>query len=148
MDELKELRARIRVLEETEAIKQLKARYLRCVDKKLWDEWADCFVEDATMDTPPIGKLQGKREIVKVISEAIGTIRTIHQVHSPEIEITGDTTAKGKWSLNDHTVDERSKTTSTGFGLHEDEYVKETGQWKVKSSKLTRLSWERSKKED
>ena len=33
---------------EIEAIKRLKYKYLRCLDQKLWDELAECFVENAT----------------------------------------------------------------------------------------------------
>ena len=33
--------------EEIEAIKQLKYKYVRCVDCKMWDDLAECFTEDA-----------------------------------------------------------------------------------------------------
>ena len=33
-----------------EAIKQLKYRYLRTLDLKQWDEFAECFVPEATGD--------------------------------------------------------------------------------------------------
>ena len=33
-------------LAELEAIKQLKYRYIRCLDLKLWDEMAECLCED------------------------------------------------------------------------------------------------------
>ena len=33
-----------------EEIRQVKYRYLRCVDQKLWDEIADVFTPDATAD--------------------------------------------------------------------------------------------------
>ena len=36
MSDLKALEARIRVLEDTEAVKKLMARYWRCLDDKLW----------------------------------------------------------------------------------------------------------------
>ena len=35
-------------LHELEAIKQLKYRYLRCIDRKLWSELRDILAEDAT----------------------------------------------------------------------------------------------------
>ncbi len=37
-------------LVELEEIRQLKYRYLRCVDLKLWDEIGDVFTEDASAD--------------------------------------------------------------------------------------------------
>jgi SnoaL-like domain len=33
-----------------EEIRQVKYRYLRCVDLKLWDELAEVFTPDATVD--------------------------------------------------------------------------------------------------
>jgi hypothetical protein len=50
MAEPAEMEKRIRVLEEIEAIKKLKAKYFRCVDKKLWDEMEELWVEDAVAD--------------------------------------------------------------------------------------------------
>ena len=35
-------------LVEMEQIKQLKYRYLRCLDQKLWDEIETCFLPDTT----------------------------------------------------------------------------------------------------
>ena len=43
----RELQKRIRILEDIEAIRNLKARYCRCNDKKQWDGLADCFAKDA-----------------------------------------------------------------------------------------------------
>ena len=36
-------------LQEIEAIKRLKYKYMRCIDEKRWDELAECFAEDATV---------------------------------------------------------------------------------------------------
>ena len=51
-----------------EEIRQVKYRYLRCVDLKLWDELAGVFTPDATVDygTRVYGtplKLAGRDEI-------------------------------------------------------------------------------------
>ena len=35
-------------LQEFEAIKRLKYKYLRCLDNKLWEEMSECFLEEAT----------------------------------------------------------------------------------------------------
>ena len=35
---------------DVEAIKQLKYRYLRTLDLKQWDDFAECFVPEATGD--------------------------------------------------------------------------------------------------
>lgn len=79
-----------------EEIRQAKYRYLRCLDLKLWDEFADAFTEDAVAeyDTPVLGeplRLAGRDAIVAYMREHLGpqTI-TSHLVSHPEIEVDGD----------------------------------------------------------
>ena len=54
-------------LQEIEAIKRLKYKYMRCLDNKLWDEMAECFAEDATCSYSG-GKYEfsGREAILKV----------------------------------------------------------------------------------
>lgn len=137
---LAELETRIRVLEDIEAIKKLKAKYWRCCDKKLWDELEECFTKDATADYGPNLKFNGREEIMKFLKDSLGPdfMITAHGGHSPEIEITSETTAKGIWVLNDLVIIQPG-TRMRGYGHYEDEYVKENGQWKKKSTKQTRI---------
>ena len=65
MAELADLETQIRVLGDIEAIKKLKAKYWRCIDKKLWDELEDCFVEDAVADYRKNLNFQGRKVRVK-----------------------------------------------------------------------------------
>jgi len=140
MAELTDLETRIRVLEDIEAIKKLKAKYFRCLDKKLWNEIEDCFVEDAAADYGPDIKLQGRKAIINFLKNTLGqgSFISAHQGHNPEIEITSDTTARGIWVLNDHLII-KTIATLNGWGYYDDEYVKENGEWKKKSTKITRI---------
>ncbi len=63
---LKRLERELQVLKDIEAIKQLKGKYFRCLDSKLWDEMAECFTEDATTSYSG-GKLsfKGRDAIIK-----------------------------------------------------------------------------------
>ena len=45
MTDMAELAVRIQILEDIEAIRQLKAKYWRCVDKKLWEEREEVYAE-------------------------------------------------------------------------------------------------------
>ena len=139
MDELQELRARVRALEDIEAIRKLKARYWLSVDRKLWDEFGECFTEDAVMDVPPVTHWQGRKEIVQSLSKVLASFITVHQGHHADIELTSDTTAKGVWAMYDNLQDKRLNTKMEGFGFYEDEYVKENGRWKINKLKLTRF---------
>lgn len=142
MADLAALERRLAVLEDIEAIKRLKAKYWRSVDNKLWDDLATCFSEDATTDYGTVGmRLNGKKEIMDYFrnrsharSEAlIGN----HHGHNPEIDKTSDTTAKGIWRLHFFRAHKETGKRVLEFAYYHDEYVRERGQWKIKSTKTT-----------
>lgn len=151
MADLAELEARIQSLEDIEAIKRLKYKYLRCLDTKQWDEMGTTFAPDATTDYSD-GELRfsGRDAIMKFLKEsAMGGptgLIGVHQVHHPEIELTSPTTAKGTWALYNYLL---HKTAQTGLRIcayYHDEYVKAGGQWLIKSTGYKRIfeeSWDR-----
>jgi len=140
MNPLGEVEARVRKLEDIEAIKKLKAKYWRCVDRKLWEELAEVFTEEATADYGPDIKLKGRPAIVQFLKSSLGadTVITSHVGQRPEIELTGESTATGIWWLNDYIV-MQPNIRRRGYALYEDEYVKENGKWKKKSTKVVTL---------
>ena len=139
------LEGRMKHLEDMEAIKRLKYRYLRCLDRKLWDELAGCFTEDATTSYSG-GKysFQGREAIVRFLRESLGpAMLSMHHGHHPEIEITGDSTARGIWALEDYLIMTQSNTGLRGAAFYKDEYVKVDGEWKIKSTGYDRIFQER-----
>jgi hypothetical protein len=120
---------------ETEAIKQLKYRYMRSIDEKLWDQMADCFVEDATCSYSG-GKYayQGRDAIMKFLTESMDrdSFLSSHRVHHPEIEFSSETTATGTWALEDYVIDTQYGLTIQGAAFYRDAYVKVDGAWKLK----------------
>lgn len=137
---LEELERRIRILEDIEAIKRLKAKYWRCCDKKLWDELEECFTEDAIADYFPNLHFEGRDAIIKFLKESLGPdyMITAHGGHNAEIEIISETEARGIWALNDLVIIQPG-IRMRGYGHYEDEYVKENGRWKIKRIKQTRI---------
>ena len=149
MADLSELEKRIRVMEDIEAIKKLKAKYFRCVDKKLWEEMETVLTEDAVADYGMgIELLQGRKAIMEFLKKNLDrdSMISVHQGHNPEIEITSDTTARGVWVLNDRLIIQ-TIATSSGWRYYEDEYVKVNGEWKKKSTKITNIleEWTQTK---
>jgi len=110
-----------------EEIKQLKARYFRCMDQKDWDAFEQVFCPDVVFDLREaiFARDQKTREVLKSgdiliqpskikdnewmqhgaknvrnWEETILTgVVTVHQGHMPEIELTSPTTAHGYWHL-------------------------------------------------
>jgi bile-acid 7alpha-dehydratase len=149
MADLTDLEKRIRVMEDIEAIKKLKAKYFRCVDKKLWEEMEEVWVEDAVADYGMgIELLQGRKAIMEFLKKNLDrdSMISVHQGHNPEIEITSDTTARGVWVLNDRLIIQTIATLN-GWRYYEDEYVKVNGEWKKKSTKITNIleEWTQTK---
>jgi len=132
---LNDLEMRIQVLEDIEAIRKLKSKYWRCVDRKLWDEIVECFTEDMVLFV--LSKLiEGRNACVQFLKDALAQTVSAHQGHQAEIEITSGSTARATWALNDLLLDMQPGVNYTGFGYYEDEYIKEDGNWKIKRSKV------------
>ena len=98
------------------------------------------FTEEATADYGPKSKLKGRQAIVQFLKSSLGadSVITSHVGQRPEIELTSESTATGMWWLNDYIV-MQPNTRRRGYAFYEDEYVKEDGQWKMKSTKLVTL---------
>lgn len=137
---LEELEKRIKVLEDIEEIKKLKAKYWRCCDKKLWKELEECFTEDVVADYFPDLHFEGRKALMNFLQGSLGPdiMITSHGGHSPEIEIISDNKAKGIWVLNDLVIIQPG-TRMRGYGHYEEEYTKESGKWKIKRLKQTRI---------
>jgi hypothetical protein len=152
MPDLVELAGRIQALEDTAAIERLKHRYWRCLDLKLWDELAGCFAEDATVDYGD-GKyrFRGVEAIMRFLREALGQQRGsigIHHGHHPEIELTGETTARGTWALYNYLFNAAEKRGVRIGAFYHDEYVKVRGTWKIKHTGYREVFHEEWSRED
>jgi len=125
---------------EIEAIKQLKARYCRYLDTKDWEAWRGIFADDFHSDTSQAGGkvIDGADDFVAFTHKSVGNRATAHQVHAPEIELTSATTARGIWALED-VVRLAPGVNLRGYGHYHETYEKIDGQWRITSSKLTRL---------
>ena len=134
---------------ETEAIKRLKARYMRAVDTKDWELLAASFAPNAR-SVYSGGKFayEGRDAILEFLRGALGSteIATMHQAHTPDIEITGETTARGTWYFEDVVINPKTTTAHSaggtvlhGTGIYSDEYVKIDGEWKISLTGYERI---------
>ncbi|WP_067177787.1 nuclear transport factor 2 family protein [Microtetraspora niveoalba] len=120
-----------------EEIRQVKYRYLRCLDLKLWDDFADVFTEDAVAeyDTPLLRdplRLEGRDAIVGYMRANLGPgMITAHLAGHPEIEVDGDR-ATGSWCLQDTVVATEYRLLIYGSAYYTDVYRRcPDGRWRV-----------------
>jgi uncharacterized protein (TIGR02246 family) len=136
---------------EIEAIKQLKYAYMRCVDKKLWDEMATLFVPEATCSySAGHYTYEGRDAIVAWLRKGMDKpgFHSTHSVHHPEIRLAGPAEATGVWKLEDYVLDTDYDIVISGAAFYEDRYVKRDGRWLILHTGYERLFEQIEKRRD
>lgn len=128
------------LMDDVEAIKQLKGRYCRTMDMKDWVAMREVFTGDVEMDTTASGGgvVTGADEFMAFLEEAIGDVVTVHHCHMPEIDVVSETTASGVWAMEDM-LRWPDGTELHGYGHYHETYERAGGRWRIKQSQLTRL---------
>ena len=111
-------------------ITQLKYRYLRALDTKSWEDFAACFVPEATGDYNGLVFADRTALVDYMQSHMTEGMLTLHQAHHPEIEVAGDA-ATGRWYLQDKVIIEAFKFVLEGAALYQDRYVRTPDGWKI-----------------
>jgi ketosteroid isomerase-like protein len=97
---LQRIETRLQALEDAEAIRNLKARYAAlCDDNYNADEIAVLFAEDATWDSPGLGRFEGREAIRRFFRGASDIFSfAIHYSLNGQIHVDGDR-AWAQWYL-------------------------------------------------
>lgn len=130
-------------LADVEQLKKLKARYFRTMDTKDWSAMRTVFTDDVVVDTTQSGggMITGGDAFMAFLESTLQGATTVHHGHMPEIEIISPTTARGVWALQD-TILWPDGSRMVGFGHYHETYEKAAGEWRIKSSTLSRLHME------
>jgi hypothetical protein len=127
-------------VEDVNAIERLQGAYGYYIDRGLWDEAANLFAEDGTIEIALDGVYVG-RERVRQYLYALGGGRhgppdgrlNEHLQVMPVITVAPDgRTAKARWRAI-VLAGELGGDAFWGEGPYENEYVKENGVWKIKT---------------
>jgi ketosteroid isomerase-like protein len=135
---LESLETRVQTLEDTDAIRNLKARYAElCDDHYNPDGIAKLFVEDAVWESGGLGRFEG-RDAIRGFFRGASEIFTfaIHYSLNPQIEVNGDT-AKARWYLFMPCTVGDGDQAMWRAGIDDEEYVRVDGRWMFKSKKST-----------
>src|SRR5205807_618963 len=110
------------------------------MDTKDWDGMRDVFADDVVVDTTASGGsvITGADTFMAFLRDTLGDVITVHHGHMPEIEVTSPTTAKGVWAMEDM-LRWPNGMELHGFGQYHETYEKLDGQWRIKTTTLTRL---------
>jgi uncharacterized protein (TIGR02246 family) len=97
---LERMERRLQALEDAEAIRNLKSRYAAlCDDNYDADGIAALFAEDATWESPGLGRFEGRDAIRRFFQGAAGIFSfAIHYSLNGQIHVDGDT-ARAQWYL-------------------------------------------------
>jgi hypothetical protein len=121
-----------------EAIAHIKYRYLRALDTKHWDEFADTLTEDVVGDYgSSVGEelhFTNRADLVDYMRSALGpAVITEHRVTHPEITVAGDE-ASGTWYLQDRVIVADFNFMLIGAAFYRDRYRRTDDGWKISST--------------
>jgi hypothetical protein len=114
-------------LADIEAIKQLKAKYFRCMDTKDWSGFRNLFTPDAVFDVR--GALEPPRPNATYDEPPVVGIEAIVNE------------ASGVWAMSDILIPSAGVPFGQfrGFGHYHETYRKVSGEWRIATLRLTRL---------
>ncbi len=136
-------------LVEIESIKQVRYLYSHYYDGNRLDDLVSLFTEDAVCEFGEGfgGNWVGKAHIRERYHDFLhGSGREVHsQMHAvtnPWIRILSDEEAYGRWYQLNLNVAEGAENPLTLFGIYDDVYKKEDGEWKIHRTRIDFL-WPR-----
>jgi hypothetical protein len=132
-------------LEAIEAIRNLKARYFRCIDCKLWDELPAVFTADMRVITAD-GRvwMEGGPNYAASLKYGLESAVSCHQGLTAEIEILDADHARGVWAMQD-VIEWKDRHPREGWksilgrGHYHETYRRENGAWRIATLSLVRL---------
>ena len=129
------LHERVRILEDREAIRDLKVQYAHALDSYDIEAFLDLFDEDAIWQGND-NTYQGKEALRKIVSDSFDIMPFyVHMYVSPIINILSETEAKGTWYMFEpETLVVNGEEKAVWVCARYDEtYEKIDGTWKFKT---------------
>ena len=132
-DDTKALEARLRRLEDLEAIRQLFVDYGYYLDHGEFENYGKLFADDGEVLLGPIGRAKGPEAICALMTKTLGGRQgsSYHIITNPIIKLDGDTaTTDVMWTVV--TRDDAGQAKLSMLGRHRDQVVRQRGEWKFK----------------
>ena len=115
-------------LEAVYEISRVKYRYLRGLDTKDWDLFADTMLPETTATYSEYLQFESREAFVGFMRNTLGPhVITEHHCDHPEIEINGDS-ATGVWYQSDTVLIPEHNMLMKGAAYYDDRYVRGIGR--------------------
>ena len=131
---------------EIEQLKMLKSRYMRALEDRRWDDWANLFADDAIAQFAPAPGQEkadvhhGRAALREFVSVALVGVYPVMRVSQPDIEIVDDSNARAEWSLTERLgFAEGPLRELTNYGVYHDTYRKHDGVWLITKLSITTI---------
>lgn len=132
------LEQRLLALEEREAIRELKARYLAACDGKDPAAMRACFADgEVAIDYGVIGCFNRADALVEIFTQ-LGCHPHMVEMHhgvNPQIELLTATHAKGSWGLHYQLINTAENTLTQLGASYADEYRKTDAGWRISATR-------------
>ncbi|MDT5005622.1 MAG: hypothetical protein QOJ24_2798 [Mycobacterium sp.] len=119
-------------------IKRVKYRYLRALDTKHWDDFADTLTADIAGDYgSSVGEehhFTDRDTLVEFMRTSMpASVLTEHRVTHPEIDVDGDE-ATGTWYLQDRVIVADFNFMLYGAAFYHDRYRRTPDGWRISAT--------------
>jgi len=133
-EEIAELRARVRALEDREEIRELTSRYMQAMHDARWEDALACFADDASYDHGVLGHLPDAAALRSFYTEFVPAFEraggwAFDVLANPVIRVDGDL-ASGRWFLLTLLTDPADGEAAWSVCTLDYEYRRERGRWK------------------
>lgn len=132
------LEQRLMALEDIEAIRSLKARYLACCDAKDPAGMRACFVDGpVAIDYGVIGTFDRADALVEIFQQ-MGCHPHMVEMHhgvNPQITLKSLDQAEGRWGLHYQLINTNDHTLTQLGAYYEDQYRKTADVWKISATR-------------
>jgi hypothetical protein len=141
--ELRQLSIQVERIEDVRALKRLQRAYGYYIDQCMWNQAADLFAPEGTIEIGLDGVYVGQNRVRQYLFALGGEREGLergqlneHITLQPVVHVAPDgRTAKARWRAL-IMAGRLGKSASWGEGVYENEYVKQNGVWKI-----SRLHW-------
>ena len=142
MSDNRSVEQRLADLEDREAIKVLKWRYLRACDTKRPDVVRDCFTPDAVIDYEGFPLFTDREAFVDIYTQfgCQPNIVDMHHGQNPVVELTGPDAAKAEFDCYFFQIDTATRRMVQLAVSYDDEFVRRDGRWFISRTVSRRRS--------